>query len=342
MVSDDYIGNVNLLLTEMKPLEPAEQWFTVCAPRSEDGIPKRLGKSLKRQGYQPRYPIALVPGFMSTALDCELGDSGWKGQRVWVNLGKLMGQTGAAKTLKNLFSKDHSKDSIEGTKYKNKWIKHMVLQEDGYSDPIGISLRPVEGYKGVSYLSEGLFESYSYVMGPLIDNLRDLGYGEHNLTAYGYDWRIPPAKLEERDGYFTKLKTGIENARIKNGLPVVIVAHSMGNRTTQYFLNWVEQREGRAWIEENVHAMFAVGAPWLGAPKSLRGLISGDRMGLDTFLKESDGITFARTLGSTPFLFPVGHNRYFPSNDSSFVFAKDSNDTFSSMAMDECKIVQIN
>lgn len=52
----------------------------------------------------------------------------------------------------------------------------------------------------------------------------------------------------------------------------------MGNRVFQYFLNWViatDPANGKAWIDHNVHTFLAVGAPFLGATKTVRGLMVG-------------------------------------------------------------------
>lgn len=48
----------------------------------------------------------------------------------------------------------------------------MVLQNDGFSDPIGIKLRPIETIQGIMYLDPGaLTSSLSYVFGPLVETL---------------------------------------------------------------------------------------------------------------------------------------------------------------------------
>jgi triacylglycerol esterase/lipase EstA (alpha/beta hydrolase family) len=78
-------------------------------------------------------------------------------------------------------------------------------------------------------------------------------------------WRIPFSYLEERDQYFTDLKNCIAETAKKNGSPVVLICHSMGNRVIQYFLNMVKKQEGgEQWIKHNIHTMLAIGAPWLG------------------------------------------------------------------------------
>ena len=48
------------------------------------------------------------------------------------------------------------------------------------------------------------------VFGPIIRALMDVGYDHSNLIACPYDWRLPPSKLEERDGFFSFLKGTIE------------------------------------------------------------------------------------------------------------------------------------
>ena len=56
---------------------------------------------------------------------------------------------------------------------QRKWIMHMVLKKDGFSDPDGIKLRAVKGIKGCAYLEVNqLMNSLSYVMGPLADTLK--------------------------------------------------------------------------------------------------------------------------------------------------------------------------
>lgn len=195
--------------------------------------------------------------------------------------------------------------------FKNRWIQHLCLQEDGLSDPEGIKVRPVKGVEAVTYLDPGaLTAPLSYVMGPLVENLQQLGYvyGD-NLLAAGYDWRLPLHYLEERDGYFTQLKQDIQDMCVRNNSPVVLMGHSMGNRVIQYFLNWVchtDPTNGRKWISTNVHTFVAVGAPWLGASKTIRALATGEKFGLDAFLTDVEAITFGHRISSTACLLPVG------------------------------------
>jgi hypothetical protein len=90
-----------------------------------------------------------------------------------------------------------------------------------------------------------------------------------------------------------------------NNERVVLMAHSMGNRCVQYFLQWVVTNYDRSWIDENIHAFLALGPPFLGAPKSVRAVISGDCMGLEMFLTDEESRTMARGSAALPWLFPV-------------------------------------
>jgi len=54
-----------------------------------------------------------------------------------------------------------------------------------------------------------------------------------------------------------------------------------------------------------------IGAPHLGAPFSLRALVSGDCMGLETFLNDSEALAMGRSLGSIPWMIPSA----IPDND---------------------------
>jgi len=76
-------------------------------------------------------------------------------------------------------------------------------------------------------------------------------------------------------------------------------------QTAHYLLNFAKAKEGQEWIDKYMHTYFPVGAPHLGAPKSMRCTIIGDKMGLDTFLTEEEALTCARSFGSVPWMFPL-------------------------------------
>lgn len=132
--------------------------------------------------------------------------------------------------------------------------------------------------------------------------------------------------LEKRDQYYSKLKEKIEDmVRVNNSKKVVIIAHSLGRhlsppysqscsyshcfitgtRCTHYFLRFAEKYCGRQWISNHIHTWIAVGPLFLGAPKSVRAVTSGERMGLDAFLFENEGILLTRRCGKKSIFFFV-------------------------------------
>ncbi len=88
------------------------------------------------------------------------------------------------------------------------------------------------------------------------------------------------------------------------------MAHSLGNRCAQYFLSWARDHIGQQWIDENIHSLLALGAPFLGAPKAIRTVISGDRMDLAMFLTQKEAHFMTSRSSSLPWLFPLQEERY--------------------------------
>lgn len=76
---------------------------------------------------------------------------------------------------------------------------------------------------------------------------------------------------DENKEFFLALQQMIEEMAEKAGGPVVLIAHSMGNMYTLYFLN--QQPQG--WKDRYIKAFVSLGAPWAGVAKTLRVLTSG-------------------------------------------------------------------
>src|ERR1700761_5937335 len=49
----------------------------------------------------------------------------------------------------------------------------------------------------------------------VIENLAVVNYDTNNLILAPYDWRLTPYNLEERDGYFSRLKSTIESFKLR-------------------------------------------------------------------------------------------------------------------------------
>lgn len=190
------------------------------------------------------------------------------------------------------------------------WVRHMCLAEDGKSDPIGIKVRAFRGLPGVAYLQAGVMSPFTWVFAKVIDHLKANGYeANKNLMACPYDWRLALQWQEERDGYFSKLKQTIEDAKaINSGKPAILLAHSMGNRTVHYFLNWIlnTQRDAQQWLDEHVHSFFAVAAPFLGASSAFRGAMLGEDFGIGAFINQDLATILCRSCSAGPEVFPVG------------------------------------
>ena len=265
------------------------------------------------------HPVLIIPGFMSSGLQVEQSDSeSWVGKRVWINLNSLgfssLYRGSAIEVNESLkkdgekFSKDQHEEYKEQVRCKSKWLHHMSLSDDMITERPGIQVRPISGLQGVDYLTPGALTNHlSYVFGPVIQALKDAGYTDGNLDAAPYDWRLPPSELEKRDGYFSNTMKQVEELYRRNdNTPVVLLCHSLGCKTGHYFLNFVldHPKGGRAWIDKFIHVYMPVGAPHLGAPKAVRALVDGDKMGLDAFLNDEEGLILGRSLGSGPWLAP--------------------------------------
>lgn len=290
-VEHDYIGDVEVLLDDIEPCKLVKIQTDILRPL----LCKEPFSNIRLSMTNPTSlnPIVIIPGLCSSALKVvESHKNGWVGTRVWISIEKIISQ--------KLFNKKSRKDIA------NEWIQHMKLASDLTSDPAGIKVRPVKGTKGLSYLEgKKIMKGQTYVMGPLISQLKQVGYTPNlNLYAATYDWRLSPHCLEERDGYFSTLLRKIEEM----GRPVVLLCHSMGGCVAQYFLNWVivTHENGQEWIDKHVKCFMAIGVPFLGSPKTVRGLISGDSMGLHSLLSKDHGIEFARSMGSLYNIFPRG------------------------------------
>ena len=79
-------------------------------------------------------------------------------------------------------------------------------------------MRPAVSFKGIGYggciqfdsLFLSLIELGIWYRSKIIENLAVVNYDTNNLYLAPYDWRLSFWNLEERDGYFSKLKSIIE------------------------------------------------------------------------------------------------------------------------------------
>ncbi|XP_015195306.1 lysosomal phospholipase A and acyltransferase [Lepisosteus oculatus] len=155
------------------------------------------------------------------------------------------------------------------------WIDNIRLIYNRTSNrteaPPGVDVR-VPGF-GQTYPLEYLDPSkhalgmYFYT---IVQSLVGWGYTrDYDVRGAPYDWRKAP---NENQDYFVALKKMIEEMAEHFGGPVVLIAHSMGNMYTLYFLN----QQPQAWKDRYIKAYVALGPPWGGVAKTLRVVATGD------------------------------------------------------------------
>jgi lysophospholipase-3 len=204
-----------------------------------------------------RYPVILVPG-----------DGG---NQLWSKLNK----TKAPHYFCQLKSKDYFLlwlNLEEVPPYSiDCFIDNIRLVYDNktkrnYDSPgVDVKIKDFGQTQSVEYLDDNRYSVTSY-FGPIVDNLvKKFNYKRGlNIMGAPYDWRKAPDELDEFYQNFTKL---IEDTYyVNNGTPVMIIAHSMGNPVTLYFLNnYVTQQ----WKDKYIRIFVSLSGVWGGAVKTL-------------------------------------------------------------------------
>ncbi|XP_006878729.1 PREDICTED: group XV phospholipase A2 [Elephantulus edwardii] len=155
------------------------------------------------------------------------------------------------------------------------WIDNIRLIYNATSRatqlPVGVDVR-VPGFGqtfSLEFLDPSRWSVGSYFH-TIVESLVGWGYTRgKDVRGAPYDWRRAP---NENEPYFLALRKMIEEMYHLYGGPVVLVAHSMGNMYTLYFL----QHQPQAWKDKYIQAFVSLGAPWGGVAKTLRVLASGD------------------------------------------------------------------
>lgn len=94
-----------------------------------------------------------------------------------------------------------------------------------------------------------------------------------NIRGAPYDWRKAP---NEHDEFFRNMTKLVEETYYaNNNTRVMLVAHSMGNPMTLYWLNNYVNQE---WKDKFIRYFVSLSAVWGGAVKTLRLMASGDNI----------------------------------------------------------------
>ncbi|KAH7669763.1 Phospholipid:diacylglycerol acyltransferase protein [Dioscorea alata] len=231
----------------------------------------------------------IIPGFASTqlrawsVLDCPFSPLDFNPlDSVWLDTTKLLSAV-------------------------NCWLKCMVLDPYNQTDHPECKSRPDSGLSAITELDPG------YITGPLSSVWKEwlrwcieFGIDANAIIAVPYDWRLSASMLEERDLYFHKLKVTFETALKLRGGPSLVLAHSLGNNVFRHFLEWLKleiaPKHYVQWLDEHIHAYFAVGAPLLGATESVKATLSGVTFGLP--IAEGTARLMYNSFGSSLWLMP--------------------------------------
>lgn len=223
---------------------------------NNDGREFQVGEQMKERGLSAEHPIILIPGIISTGLESWSTEPEFRTffrEKMWGGFNMLS----------------------QVTFNKEKWINAMMLDPVTGLDPPGVKIRAAEGLDAASSFIQGF-----WLWSKVIENLAVVNYDTNNLHMAPYDWRLSMYNLEERDGYFSRLKLTIEGFKQRHNKKTVIAAHSMGSTVLLYFFKWVESpqhgRGGSSWVEDHIEAYISVAGTHLGVVKAMAAFLSGE------------------------------------------------------------------
>ncbi|KAL9711640.1 phospholipid:diacylglycerol acyltransferase [Leucoagaricus gongylophorus] len=171
---------------------------------NNDGREFQVGESFKARGLDAEFPVILIPGIISTGLESWSTSPDYRAffrEKLWGGF--------------NMIS--------QVTFNREKWITAMMLDPVTGLDPPDVKIRAAEGIDAASAFIQGY-----WIWSKIVENLAVVNYDTNNLYLAPYDWRLSFYNLEERDGYFSKLKSAIELFKRRQKRKVVVAAHSMG------------------------------------------------------------------------------------------------------------------
>nr|VWP02474.1 Zn(2)-C6 fungal-type domain-containing protein [Ganoderma boninense] len=182
-------------------------WQNIPEPwkLNNNGLEFTVGEKIAAKGLSAKYPIVLVPGIISTGLESWSTSPEYRPffrKKLWGGFSMISQVT---------FNRD-------------KWMAAVLLDPVTGLDPPGVKVRAAEGIDAASNFVRGY-----WLWSKIVENLAVVGYDTNNLHLAPYDWRLSFFNLEERDGYFSRLRATIEGFVARENRKVVLTAHSMGS-----------------------------------------------------------------------------------------------------------------
>ncbi|KAK9496172.1 Lecithin:cholesterol acyltransferase-domain-containing protein [Lipomyces doorenjongii] len=265
--------------------------------------PFAVGRAMYLDGLRAKHPVVMVPGVISTGLESwsvtdtdECSCEPYFRKRLW----------GSWNMLRAMLLD------------KTCWLKHIMLDPITGLDPKGYKLRAAQGLEAADFFITGY-----WIWNKILENLAAIAYDPNMMHTAAYDWRLAYMDLELRDGYFSKLKSIIEENQHRLKKKTVLVSHSMGSQVIFYFFKWVEAdglhfgNGGKNWVNDHIHAFVDVSGSSLGTPKSIVALLSGEMRdtvqlnalavyGLEKFFSRAERALLLRSFPGIASMLPKG------------------------------------
>ncbi|KAK9322897.1 Lecithin:cholesterol acyltransferase-domain-containing protein [Lipomyces orientalis] len=262
-----------------------------------------VGKAMYGEGLRAKYPVIMVPGVISTGLESwsvvdtdECSCEPYFRRRLW----------GSWNMLRAMLLD------------KTCWLKHIMLDPHTGLDPRGYKLRAAQGLEAADFFITGY-----WIWNKILENLAAIAYDPNMMHTAAYDWRLSYMDLELRDGYFSRVKSIIEENKHRLNEKTVLVSHSMGSQVIFYFFKWVEAsgpqfgNGGKNWVNDHIHAFVDISGSSLGTPKSIVALLSGEMKdtvqlnalavyGLEKFFSRSERALLLRSFPGIASMLPKG------------------------------------
>ncbi len=244
------------------------------------------------------HPVIMIPGITTTGLESwstEPASKRYFRKRLW----------GSWTMMRALITD------------KAEWKRHIMLDQQTGLDPHGIKLRAAQGFSAIDCFIRGY-----WIWDKVIQKLASIGYAPSNAIAAPYDWRLAPISMEQRDSYFTRLKTHIEVTKASNdGRKAVVISHSVGSQVFFFFMKWVEHIDhgtgGPTWVDDHIDSWINVSGTLLGAAKAVSMALSGEmkettqlnklsQLGLESLLSREERVQISRSLPGAATILPRG------------------------------------